>query len=81
MASADRFVYAIHVPTGKVIWQTMGQGSYLSVAACGDRVYANDFGLDVRDRKTGQILDRILASRENPDYAVGALGQTVSAFT
>ena len=52
----------------------MGQGSYLSVAACGDRVYANDFGLDVRDRKTGQILDRILASRENPDYAVGGIG-------
>lgn len=74
VASADRFVYAIQVPTGKVLWQTIGGGSYLSVAACGNKVFANDFGLDVRDRKTGRILDRILASRENPDYAVGGIG-------
>lgn len=74
VASADRFVYAIHVPTGKVIWQSMGQGSYLSVAACGNSVYANDFGIDVRDRKSGRLLDRILASRENADYAIGGIG-------
>lgn len=74
VASADRSVFAIHAPTGKLLWRTLSEGSYLSVAVCKNKVFANDFGLDVRDRRTGKIVDRVLASREDANYAYGGIG-------
>lgn len=74
VASADASVLAIHAPTGKIIWRTFSDGSYLSVAVCRNKVFANDFGLDVRDRRTGKIIDRVLASREDANYAYGGIG-------
>jgi outer membrane protein assembly factor BamB len=74
VASADASVLAIHAPTGKIIWRTYSDGSYLSVGVCKNKVFANDFGLDVRDRGTGKIIDRVLASREDANYAYGGIG-------
>ena len=74
VASADRSVSAIYAPTGKLLWRTLSEGSYLSVAVCKNKVFANDFGLDVRDRRTGAIVDRVLASREDANYAGGGIG-------
>ena len=74
VASADQYVYAIHAPTGRLLWRTLGGGSYFSTAVCGNKVFANDFGIDIRDRTTGQFLDRILASRENDDYGYSGIG-------
>ena len=74
VASADRSVSAIHAPTGKLLWRTLAEGSYLSIAACKNKVGANNFGLDVWDRRTGAIVDRVLASREDANYAAGGIG-------
>lgn len=74
VASADRSVSAIDAPTGKVLWRTLSEGSYISVAACKNKVFANDFGLDVRDRRTGAITDRVLASRADANYANSGIG-------
>lgn len=74
VASADGSVLEIHAPTGKVIWRTLSDGSYLSGGVCKNKVFANNFGLDVRDRHTGAIIDRVLASREDANYAYGGIG-------
>jgi outer membrane protein assembly factor BamB len=81
VASADGNGYAIHVLTGTVLWRTAGGGSYLSVGICGSKVFANDFGLDVRDRRSGLMLDRVLASRSDVDYALsGMVGDGIHLF-
>ncbi|CAN5664545.1 hypothetical protein BH23GEM1_BH23GEM1_02310 [soil metagenome] len=74
-ASADTRVYAIHAPAGKVVWSTKGDGSYGNVAACANRVFAENLGIDIRDRRTGQILARVVASRgPDFDYAFSGIG-------
>lgn len=52
----DQTVYAVHVPTGTVIWKTKVTGGVDGVTACGASLFATHLGLTKLDRATGRIL-------------------------
>ncbi len=56
VASADFFVYAVDLETGRVRWKTSTGSSNSSFAVCGDKIFANHLGLSVLDRRTGRVL-------------------------
>lgn len=56
VASADNFVYAVDVQTGKIIWKTKTPASNQGFAVCGDRIFVTWLGLSVLDRRTGRTL-------------------------
>lgn len=63
-ASGDTYVYAIDLPTGRVLWRTPTPGANNAVAVCGDYLLANYQGLVVIDRRTGHILQRLFGTNE-----------------
>lgn len=59
-ASGDRFVYAIRVSDGRVVWKTQTPAANNYFAVCGDVVLANYQGVAVIDRHTGQLRSQML---------------------
>ncbi len=52
--SRDTHVYAIDLETGRVLWDHARGGSINYIAACGNKILSQDFGIIVTDRGTHQ---------------------------
>lgn len=60
--SSDRYIYAVSLATGAVIWKTKTIASMRHVVACGDHVFGNNQGVEILDRRTGRKLREIIAT-------------------
>lgn len=56
VASADNFVYAVEIETGRIVWKTRTPASNHSIGVCGDRIFVTWLGLSVLDRRSGRTL-------------------------
>ena len=66
-ASADRWVTAMNLNTGAVLWATRLGGSIDAITLCGNRVLAHDLVLHVLDRTTGKLLN--VVTEDTPGYS------------
>jgi outer membrane protein assembly factor BamB len=66
-ASADRWVTAMNLNTGAIVWATRLGGSVDAITLCGNRVLAHDMVLHVLDRTTGKLLN--VATEDTPGYS------------
>jgi outer membrane protein assembly factor BamB len=66
-ASADRWVTAMDLRTGAVLWATRLGGSVDAITLCGNRVLAHDMVLHVLDRTTGKLLK--VVTEDTPGYS------------
>jgi outer membrane protein assembly factor BamB len=66
-ASADRWVTAMELSTGRVLSATRLMGSVDAVTLCGSRVLAHDGGLYVLERTTGRLLHTLI--EDTPGYS------------
>jgi outer membrane protein assembly factor BamB len=66
-ASADRWVTAMNLNTGAVLWATRLGGSIDAITLCGNRVLAHDLGLNVLERTTGKLLKVVV--EDTPGYS------------
>jgi outer membrane protein assembly factor BamB len=69
-ASIDNYVYAVDPATGAVRWQTQNEGSNLSVAVCGTRVFANYMDLAILDSDSGVVRGKVRTGEIFSDFAV-----------
>ena len=71
-ASIDNYMYALDPATGAVRWQTQNEGSNLSVAVCGTRVFANYMDLAILDSDSGSVRLKVRTGEIFSDFAVAA---------
>ena len=56
VASNDTHLYALDPETGRINWQTPLKASASSSAVCGDKVFADAYGLHMANRTNGRVL-------------------------
>jgi outer membrane protein assembly factor BamB len=54
--SNDTFVYAVHVPTGRLLWKTETEASINAIGLCGRTLVVNNFLVQQIDRFTGRVV-------------------------
>lgn len=59
--SADQYVYALHLDSGKLQWRTRMPASNMAAAPCGDSVLVNFEGIGALDPVTGVIKKTIFS--------------------
>lgn len=66
-ASADRWVTAMDLHSGRVLWSTRLLGSIDAITLCGSRILAHDGILHVLERSTGKLLKSVV--EDNSTYS------------
>lgn len=67
-SSADGWVRALALETGRELWATRPGGSVSALILCGDRVLAHSFALFVLERTTGRLLGTAIYSTASRAY-------------
>jgi outer membrane protein assembly factor BamB len=74
-ASGDKYVYALDLSTGRVLWRTKTRGSNEAYAICGKSLLVSSGGLTAFDPQSGRITQRLLGGDEFVTTKFAVLGK------
>lgn len=63
--SADKYIYAVTLATGSLIWKTKTVASLRHVVACGNHVFGDNQGVEILDRSTGKLIREVVAGEDD----------------